>query len=101
MVDNTRDQDRTHARQKQDSRQSAQQGEPKEQSGKPDSDLPDQRGIGASQGQDRESRPDRTEARPSAGTPDIERGGGQQDVERPASGESLVKDPTGAFKERP
>ena len=58
-------------------------------------------GIGSSQGQDSGSR-ERSERRPSAGTPDIERGGGGGDVERGASSrESLVQDPTGAFKERP
>jgi hypothetical protein len=60
-------------------------------------------GIGTSQGQDREKRSDSrsrsSPERPSAGTPDIERGdnspgnGGSQD--------SLVNDSTGAFKERP
>ena len=51
-----------------------------------------QTGIGSSQGQDRES-------------PNLPRSGGAQpgqrsDVER-GSGDSLVNDPTGAYKERP
>ena len=85
------------ASQKQDSRQSAQQGEAKEQTGRPPGGAqPARSGIGSSQGQDRGSA-----ERPSAGTPDIERGG-SQDIERGGgSRDSLVDDPTGAFKERP
>jgi hypothetical protein len=48
-------------------------------------------GIGASQGQDREAR----ERDSANGTPDLERGSD------PGATESLTKDPTGAFKERP
>ena len=88
-------------RQTENSRQSAQQGEPKKQTGKPGSEQQTQTGIGSSQGQDRESRPGREGGRPSAGTPDIERGRGSQDVERGGGTDSLVNDPTGAFKERP
>ena len=87
------------ASQKQDSRQSAQQGEAKKQTGRPAGGAqPARSGIGSSQGQDRGSP-----ERPSAGTPDIERGGGSEDIERGGgdSRESLVNDPTGAFKERP
>ena len=87
------------ASQKQDSRQSAEQGEPKKQTGRPAGGAqPARSGIGSSQGQDRASP-----ERPSAGTADIERGGGSQDVERGGAGsrDSLVNDPTGAFKERP
>lgn len=89
------------ARQKQESQQSARQGEPKEQTGKPHEPDQNPAGIGSSQGQDRGSRSGPPKDRPSAGTPDIERGGGTNDVERPAEGESLVQDPTGAYKERP
>lgn len=87
------------AHQKQDSRQSATQGEPKKQSGQPAKDGDQNKaGIGSSQGQDRgASEP----SRPSAGTADIERGGGSQDIERGGSNGSLVNDPVGAFKERP
>ena len=101
MAHETPDGDRTPARQQQDSQQSAQQGEPKEQTGKPHENDRSPAGIGSSQGQDRGSRPGRQEERPSAGTPDIERGGRANDVEQPALGESLVQDPTGAYKERP
>ena len=91
--------DEAPASQKQESTQSAQQGEPKKQGGESVTREQQSRsGIGSSQAQDRGTRPEREGGRPSAGTPDIERGG-PQDVER--SGESLVKDPTGAFKERP
>jgi hypothetical protein len=89
------------ARQKQESQQSARQGEPKEQAGKPHEPDQNPAGIGASQGQDRASRSGSPKDRPSAGTPDIERAGGTNDVERSAAGESLVQDPTGAYKERP
>jgi hypothetical protein len=50
-----------------------------------------QSGIGASQGQDRES-------------PDLDKRPGTADIERAGQGnsrDSLVNDPTGAFKERP
>jgi len=95
------EQDTTAGRQKEGSRQSAQQGDPKPQSGRPPGAQQSPSGIGSSQGQDRGSPPDRPQGRPSAGTPDIERGG-PQDVERGGeSRESLVQDPTGAFKERP
>lgn len=85
--------------QNQDSRQSGQQGRGKSETGKPGAGK-SRAGIGSSQGQD-SGKPGERE-RPSAGTPDIERGGGDGDVERGASTrESLVQDPTGAFKERP
>ena len=88
-------------RQEQASVQSAQQGEEKNQTGKPSPGQQSQRGIGSSQGQDHGSRDEQQSRRPSAGTPDIERGGGvPADVER-AGGDSLVNDSTGAFKERP
>jgi len=89
--------------QKQDSRQSGQEGvvqgsEPQSQLNR---DTPS--GIGSSQGQDRASREDQPATRPSAGTADIERG-----ADTPAnngrggdSEESLVNESTGAFKERP
>ena len=48
-------------------------------------------GIGASQGQDR-GTPERDRTN---GTPDLERGSDS------GASESLTKDPTGAFKERP
>lgn len=84
--------------QQQDSRQSAEQGEPKRPAGTRPSST--ESGIGSSQGQDTENR--RGE-RPSAGTPDVERGGGSQDVERSGGtrGESLTHDPVGAYSERP
>lgn len=94
------DQDRTAehgARQEQSSQQSARQGEDKNPRGKQDADVP--AGIGSSQGQDTGST--RQRDRPSAGTPDIERGAGHQDVERGESRDSLVNDPTGAYSERP
>lgn len=60
-------------------------------------------GIGSSQGQDREkrgdSRHDVGNERPSAGTPDIERG--TDSPGNRGSQDSLVSDSTGAFKERP
>jgi len=88
-------------RQEQASVQSAQQGAEKKQTGKPRTDQQGQRGIGASQGQDRGS-PDEQSRRPSAGTPDIERGSEADEMQRGAgSSESLVNDGTGAFKERP
>jgi hypothetical protein len=86
--------------QKPDSRQSAEQGRAKAGTGKPGSSEKSRAGIGSSQAQDRGS-PDERERRPSGGTPDVERGSGG-DIERGAgSRESLVQDPTGAFKERP
>ena len=81
-------------RQSQDSRQSGTQGEAKPAAGKPKAAGKARAGIGSSQGQDSPSR-----ERPSGGTPDIERGGG--DVERGGGTDSLVHDPTGAYKERP
>ena len=88
-------------RQEQASVQSAQQGEEKKQTGKPRAGQQGQSGIGSSQGQDRGS-PDEQTRRPSAGTPDIERGSEAADGQRGAgSRDSLVNDPTGAFKERP
>ena len=64
----------------------------------PDSGSPAQRdeGMGSSQRQDR-GTPDlrRDQGGRSPGTPDIERGGSSD------SRDSLVDDPTGAFKERP
>ena len=94
--------DETAARQKEESRQSARQGDAKPQRGRPPDDQQKSRsGIGSSQGQDRGTREGGSQERPSAGTPDIERGG-PQDLERGGSTrESLVNDPTGAFKERP
>ena len=88
-------------RQEQASVQSAQQGEKKKQTGKPRTGQQGQSGIGASQGQDRGS-PDEQSRRPSAGTPDIERGS-EADVKQGGAGssESLVNDATGPFKERP
>ena len=84
-----------------DSRQSAEQGRAKRETGKPAAGEKSRAGIGSSQGQDRGS-PDERERRPSAGTPDVERGPGGGDIERGAgSRESLVQDRTGAFKERP
>lgn len=89
-------------RQEQASVQSSEQGADKAASGKPRSTEHGKSGIGSSQGQDRASREEQQGGRPSAGTPDVERGGGSTDVERGSgSGESLVADPTGAFKERP
>src|SRR5688500_14226467 len=89
-------------RQDQVSVQSAQQGEDKGGSGKPPSAEQGKTGIGSSQGQDRASRDEQQGGRPSAGTPDVERSGGSTDMERGSgSDESLVADPTGAFKERP
>ena len=87
--------------QTQDSRQSGAQGPGKAGTGKPRSEDKPRNGIGSSQGQD--SAPSRERERPSGGTPDIERGsGGGGDVERGASDrDSLVQDPTGAYKERP
>ena len=89
--------------QRQDSRQSAGQGaEQKSTGAPPPGKAQAQPGIGASQGQDRASPSEKQQPRPSAGTPDIERGS-SRDTGPDAGGstESLVKDPTGAFKERP
>ena len=74
--------------QKQDSRQSStQHGE----TGVASSAQQNQTGIGSSQGQDRESpNLPRSDTQP----------GQRSDVER-GSGESMVNDPTGAYKERP
>jgi hypothetical protein len=89
----------TSGEQKQDSRQSIDntKGDDRQQgSGK--SDPRGGTGIGASQGQDRGQRPDgKKGGERSSGTADIER-----DNPIPGSGtDSLVNDPTGAFKERP
>ena len=99
----TEDKEAKAGQQKQDSRQSGQQGDAKPDSGRPVGGAKSRPGIGSSQGQDRGSPDEQQERRPSAGTPDIERGsGGGGDIERGASGrESLVQDPTGAYKERP
>jgi len=87
--------------QRQDSRQSEGQGEPKKSSGKPAPGKQQERsGIGSSQGQDSGSPSEQQAPRPSAGTPDIERGSARDTGQR-SSTESLVNDPTGAFKERP
>ena len=89
--------------QRQDSRQSALQDDPKRTTPKPASEKRETRsGMGSSQGQDSGAPTEREGARPSAGTADIERGG-PQDPGRghSESTESLVDDPTGAFKERP
>jgi hypothetical protein len=59
-------------------------------------------GIGSSQGQDTPSRDERPAGeRPSAGTADIERGGGEGRADAGGSQESLVQDSVGAYKERP
>lgn len=87
--------------QKQRSVQSAGQGPERSNSagGKPPRTGGSRAGIGSSQGQDNERRESEApRERPSAGTADIERGGGSQ---QRGSEESLVQDPTGAFKERP
>ena len=81
--------------------QSAQQGEKKRETGKPASGQQGQRGIGSSQGQDSASREEQKDRRPSAGTPDIERGSEAADMQGDGSRDSLVNDSTGAFKERP
>jgi len=91
------------AHQVQESRQSGRQGATQQAgTGKPPEPQA-QSGIGASQGQDRASRDERQSERPSAGTPDIERGSGSRESMKPGgnSEESLVQDSTGAFKERP
>ena len=59
-------------------------------------------GIGSSQGQDSGSADRGAGERPSAGTPDIERGAATPAAEPGRdSQESLVNESTGAFKERP
>jgi hypothetical protein len=89
--------------QRQDSRQSAGQGANQKSTGTPPpGKTQGEAGIGASQGQDRGSPSEQQQPRPSAGTPDIERGSSRDTGEDAGSStESLVKDPTGAFKERP
>lgn len=88
--------------QSQESRQSGGQGGSTSQTGKAGANDKTRAGIGSSQGQDRGSPREQQDPRPSAGTPDIERGGGGGDIERQLSSrDSLVNDPTGAFKERP
>ena len=83
--------------QKQDSRQSGKQG-PGDEAGGRGASGKGRTGIGSSQGQDTEHRESEgPRERPSAGTADIERGGSQDT----GAQESLVQDPTGAFKERP
>ena len=84
--------------QTQNSRQSAEQGAQKKHTGKDPSGEAAPSGIGSSHKQDRGSAP---QERPSAGTPDIERGARSQDVAQQGSQESLVNDSVGAFKERP
>ena len=98
-----RDQAGPQPTQKEDSRQSAQQGAltGSEPQSRADRETPS--GIGSSQGQDRASRDEQQTTRPSAGTADVERGADTPgNIERGGgSEESLVHDPTGAFKERP
>jgi hypothetical protein len=60
----------------------------------------ERRGIGSSQGQDEPSRERNRTERPSAGTADIERSEAGADGTG-GSVDSLVGEPTGAFKERP
>lgn len=75
--------------QQQDSKQSStQHGE----TGPASSARQDKTGIGSSQGQDRES--------PNLPRSDGAQPGQRSDIER-GGGESLVNDPTGAYKERP
>jgi hypothetical protein len=50
---------------------------------------------------DKESAEREAPVRPSAGTPDIERGSGGAERDGTSANDSLVGDPTGAFKERP
>ncbi len=90
------------ASQQQASTQSGKQGEHLTKTGKPSIKTHAPSGIGASQGQDSSASAPPQGQRPSAGTADIERGG-PQDHSRAGntSTESLVNDPTGAFKERP
>lgn len=84
-------------KQDQTSRQSGRQGGQSGEGSGRDNTASRETGIGSSQGQDKARSP----GRPSAGTPDIPRREGGEDVERPSSGDSLVGDSTGAFKERP
>jgi hypothetical protein len=96
------DQHQQRGTQDQSSGQSALQGG---QSGAPaGSPVPDaQSGIGSGQGPDQPApeHPDPSQ-RPSAGTPDIERGsGGAEERTNANVADSLVGDSTGAFKERP
>src|SRR3954447_6917825 len=91
-----------HATQDQSSGQSAFQGG---QSGAPGGTaVPgSQPGLGAGQGPDQPA-PEHAglSQRPSAGTPDIERGsGGAEERTNANVADSLVGDSTGAFKERP
>jgi len=99
----TEDQDNARgASQAQNSRQSGRQGGQKthgDRTGGSGQEV--KSGIGSSQGQDRASPDEQQGGRPSAGTADIERGGGTQDVERAGSQDSLVNESTGAYKERP
>jgi hypothetical protein len=69
----------------------ARQGQGSSQSGAP----------GKPDGNQRKAEDDRNGDRPSAGTPDIERGGADDNEGNSDSNESLVNDPVGAFKERP
>jgi hypothetical protein len=94
---NTKRQER--GRQEQTSRQSGSQGG-QSGAGSGKSETSDNRGIGATQGQDRASRERGAAERPSAGTADIERSEAGTDA---GSGnvESMVGESTGAFKERP
>ena len=86
------------ARQNQNSQQSSDNPAGKPQQKAPSDKAGAKTGIGSSQGQDTEGRPERdTVPHTGRGTADIERGsGGAQ-----GSGESLADDPVGAFKERP
>ena len=90
------DKRRSPAHQQQDSAQSMEQGETKPHD-KPRPESADSRPIGASQKQDEAAAPERR----SAGTPDIERGSEHDVGDSGNSRDSLVNDPTGAFKERP
>ena len=90
-------------RQQQTSRQSGVQGgQTGAGTGEASSDV--RPGIGSSQGQDKPSKDEQRDApsRPSAGTPDIERGSGG-DAERSNTNveDSLVGESTGAFKALP
>ena len=93
----------TSPQQTQDSRQSTQNPSRSQhgsgsgktpQSGSSETDS--KRGLGSSQAQDREGP---TEGDAGSGTPDIERSDRADDDS--GTRESLVHDPTGAFKERP
>jgi hypothetical protein len=89
-------------KQQQDSRQSGDQGG---QSGASEGSVSSgvRPGIGSSQAQDKQTQDGRAPRdRPSAGTPDIERAAGEETTRGNTNVEdSLVGDPTGAFKERP